>query len=508
MADYQYINGTGTIVADTSAILSEVQTEYKGTFGAALVVTADTPQGVLITAESLSRVSLVNNNAALANQINPNIAGGVFLDAILALTGVQRTPATQTTVSAVTLTGVAGTVIPQGTQAKTAAGDVFATQSSVTLDISGNATVNFASVVYGAIPCAAHALNVIVTNILGWETIDNANSGVLGTTTESDQAARALRQNTLGFQGVALGVAITSSLYATENVKSLQYLENYNSSPQGMIIHVTNGATLSNTTWALSTTGNITIGTSDMEFIASLQGVPAPNPWPVAKYTTTGNVTLSGLSTQGGGDWGGSMTGGDIVLVKNNTSKPENGAWVVAAGAWTRQAYNIGATVILGSNGGISLIKNSIYVCIDGGTDTDVGAAMLENKSSGCSWNGGTSVTLTEPASTQNYNVLFDRPTAVSVLIRVTTSNGNVNNIKQAILDYAAGLINGLDGFVVGNDVSPFEISGAIMSLYPSYFISKVEVSYISPSYVTTTLPIALNEIAYTQGSYITVAVS
>lgn len=393
MADYQYINSTGTIIPDTAAILSEVQTEYKVVFGADLVVTPDTPQGVLITAEALSRDEVVNNNAALANQINPNIAGGTFLDAIMALTGIQRTPATQTVVSNAALTGVAGTVVPQGTQAKTAAGDLFATVSLVTLDISGNATVNFASVEYGAIPCAISALDTIVTNVLGWETVTNATAGVLGTSTQSDQAARALRSNTLAFQGVALPVAITSALYATEGVTSLTFQENVDA---------------------------------------------------------------------------------------------------------TTQTIN-----------GISMVGHSVYACVAGGTDEDVAAALLENKSSGAAWNGGTTVSVVEPASGQTYSVKFDRPDVISILIRVTTSNGNTANIQQVILDYVAGLLPGLAGFVVGADVSPFEISGAIMSVYPSYFISKVEVSVLSPIvYSTDTLTIEVDEIAYTQLSYITVVVS
>src|ERR1700722_6581036 len=113
-APYEYLNPTGVVVPDTSGLLTDVQSEYQAVFGTDLIVTPDTPQGVLITAETLARTEVVNNNAALANQINPNIAGGVFLDAILALTGMQRTVATPTVVPNVSLTGVAGTVIPGG----------------------------------------------------------------------------------------------------------------------------------------------------------------------------------------------------------------------------------------------------------------------------------------------------------------------------------------------------------------------------------------------------------
>ena len=99
MADvYDYILTTGVIVSDTGVINEEVITEYQQAFGSDLVTTPNTPQGVLITAETAARVAVADNNAALANQINPNVAGGVFLDAIGALTGTYRTPATPSTV--------------------------------------------------------------------------------------------------------------------------------------------------------------------------------------------------------------------------------------------------------------------------------------------------------------------------------------------------------------------------------------------------------------------------
>ncbi len=509
---YQYINTNGTIVPDTSGILAGVQDEYKAVFQRAdLAVTADTPQGVLITAEALARVGEVNNNAATGNQINPNIAGGLWLDAIMALTlPAGRTAATQTLVSTVDLTGVAGTVIPAGVQAKTSAGDLFATLSLVTLDVDGLATVDFVSVEYGAIACATHALDTIVSNVLGWETVDNGTAGVLGSATQSDQAARALRNNTLGFQGVALPVCITSSLYYVNAVKSLAFLENYNSTPMGGLAYVSGGVTLDDTIWGMTTTGSITVGTSSIEFIESLQALPAVNPWPVAAFTTTANITLSGTGTQAGGDWGGSLVSGTtIILVKNQTTKSQNGWWIANSGGWTRHSYNTNASVILGSNLGISLISNSYWVCVDGGGDDDIAASLLENKSSGCAWNGSVEFETVEPASGQSYPVLFDRPTINGIVIKVTTPDGNTANIIQAVLNYAAGLVEGLAGFVVGADVSTWEIGGAIIKQFPQYTITKLEISYSdSVSYATTTLPIALNEIAYTQSSYVTVVIT
>lgn len=390
---YEFLEPSGVIVPATSATLNEVSDEWRNAFGADLITDPSTPQGTMISAETLARNNVINNNASLANQINPNIAGGVFLDALLALTGMQRNVQQPTVVSGVTLTGVAGTVIGVGAQAKTSAGDLFQLTSTVTIPLGGTTTGNFQSVEYGQIPCAGSALNIIVTAILGWETVDNSSAGVLGSTTQSDQAARAFRLNTLGFQGLSLAAAITSALYAVPGVTSLTFQEN------------------------------------------------------------------------------------------------------VAA---TTQTIN-----------GISMVAHSVYACVSGGTDTGVAAALLENKSSGSAWNGGTSVAVVEPASGQTYTVSFDRPTPITILIRATVHGISSQQASQALLDYAAGNIAGLQGFVVGASVSPFELAAAIVAQNPGAYVSSCTISLASPiSYSTTPLSIGRNEIAATNLSDITITLN
>lgn len=55
-----------------------------------------------------------------------------------------------------------------------------------------------------------------------------------------------------------------------------------------------------------------------------------------ALYATIGNVALSGLGTQAGGDWSSPLTAGDRVFVWQNTNGTENGLYIAAAGAWVR----------------------------------------------------------------------------------------------------------------------------------------------------------------------------
>lgn len=233
MADvYDYVNTSGVIVPDATVIQSEVITEYQNTFGADLNTDPSTPQGMLISLETQARIAAANNNANLANQINPNLAGGVFLDALLALLGASRTAATHSTVLC-TLTGVVGTSIPAGSQISDANGNLFEIVSTTAIPVGGTITnVPFQSVLTGAIPGAAGALTTIVSNILGWETVTNPAAATLGTETQSDVSARLYRLNTLASQGVSLAQAITSALYAVPGLTSLLLQENTQSTTQ------------------------------------------------------------------------------------------------------------------------------------------------------------------------------------------------------------------------------------------------------------------------------------
>jgi hypothetical protein len=55
-------------------------------------------------------------------------------------------------------------------------------------------------------------------------------------------------------------------------------------------------------------------------------------------YSTTADITLSGLAVQAGGDWTSSLTAGDRILVKNQASSQFNGIYVASSIAWTRSA--------------------------------------------------------------------------------------------------------------------------------------------------------------------------
>ena len=154
------------------------------------------------------------------------------------------------------------------------------------------------------------------------------------------------------------------------------------------------------------------------------------------------------------------------------------------------------------------MLPNSVYACVSGGVSTAIAAALLENKSSGAAWNGGTTVSVVEPASLQTYQVKYDVPTPVAVGVKATVHNITSAAATQAILDYAAGNIPNVTGFVVGSSVSPFDIAGAIISENPGGYVPSVTVGLASgTTYSTTPLSIAVNQIATLSSTNISITV-
>jgi hypothetical protein len=116
-------------------------------------------------------------------------------------------------------------------------------------------------------------------------------------------------------------------------------------------------------------------------------------------YSTTGNITLSGLGTQAGGDWPSTLTAGDRVLVKNQTLSQFNGIYVAAAGTWARSAdMNVWAEVpsaFTFIQTGTTLADTGWVCTANKGGTIDVTAMPWSQFSGAGSYLAGTGLTLT-----------------------------------------------------------------------------------------------------------------
>lgn len=389
MATYKYVSPEGVIVPDTSSILKDTNGEWTGVFGEGLNVNEETPQGVIIAGDVLVRSEVVANNAALANQINPNYAGGIFLDDLWALTGGKRRSSSYSLVDGVELRGIPGVSIASGTRRRTTSGNLFQLIDLVQLDNTGYGVGRFQSIDPGPVECLANTLTVPVVGYTppGLESTTNPQAGTPGTLEQTDLSAKQERRQTLALQGRSISEAMMSHVRALSGVKSISFREN----------------------------------TSD--------------------------------STQ----------------------------------------------VI----DGITLVEHSVWICVDGGIDQDIADMAYSQKTAGGAWNGSVSVPVKDPYSGQSSTVKFDHPTAKPIMVRVTASvEGTLTSdpegiIKSAILQYSLGQsTNGEPGFVLGEDVSPFELAAAVNYSAPVIYVRKVEIApkAVSPVWTVITMDIGLKE--------------
>ncbi len=226
MPTYQYINDQGIIVPDTSNTRNEVIQEFRDVFGQDLVTDPSTPQGQLITRITELRDAVARNNADVANQINPALASGIFLDALVGLSGASRKPATKSIISQVTIGGTPGTLIPAGSMASTNSGQVFELAQSITIPSGGTVDAAFVARDTGPIGAPIGTLINIESSILGWLTVTNPVEAVLGRDIESDSALRRRRRGILATQAMSITESLYARLNTVNGVSSFLLLEN------------------------------------------------------------------------------------------------------------------------------------------------------------------------------------------------------------------------------------------------------------------------------------------
>lgn len=158
---------------------------------------------------------------------DPEAAEGVHLDNIGSLVGVDRQPATYSTV-VLTLTGTPATVIAAGKRARVpGTTDIYwALDDPAT--IGGGGTVDAAATcsVIGSQEASAAAISEIVDPVSGWTGVTNALAAAVGDEIETDAAYYRSRETQLSAGGTSRAASIRSRLEALDYVTAAACLEN------------------------------------------------------------------------------------------------------------------------------------------------------------------------------------------------------------------------------------------------------------------------------------------
>lgn len=369
---YRYITDTGAIVADTSTLLVEVQSEYKVALGASLDLAPSTPQGTLITAETISRTEVMRNNAEMANMTNPNLAYGVFLDAIAFMLGISRGSNESTVGTLIEITGDNLTVIQAGSRVSTVDNDIFTIVDPVTIPIGGVTTATIKSQEYGEIPLPLGPLSII-DGTIGWGAaeVGVTSDVVLGSVAMKDPQFKNFRNQTLANQGIGSSAAIAAAALKVPNVTSVKVVEN-----------------------------------------------------------------------------------------------------------------NTGAVGVV--NGITFTLPNAMWVCVAGpANQLDVANALYSAHSAGCPWDYGTAsgtpvgsplgIVVQDPATGLFYRVKWTRPIMYDCYVNISVSQASSvsspePSVQAAIMAYANGELQGEPGFVIGANISAFEVAGSVSRQLPGLY--------------------------------------
>lgn len=164
------------------------------------------------------------------NSQYPSTAQGNQLSNVVLYNGIERRSAEYSTAT-VTLTGVNGTVITQGSQvAVSGTEEVFVIDEDATI-VGGTASVGVTAQETGPIEAVAGSITVILTPIFGWTGVTNPLDAAVGSDEETDAELRERR--TLSTQ--ALGQNLIDSLYGQllnlDNVEDAIVIDNKTAAP-------------------------------------------------------------------------------------------------------------------------------------------------------------------------------------------------------------------------------------------------------------------------------------
>lgn len=398
---------TGFTAPSEADILAGVQADLNAAFGGDLNPGLATPQGQI--AQSLAAILGDANDQflALANGVDPAFADGRMQDAIARIYFIERKPAQPTVVTA-TCSGLTGVIIPAGSKAQDADGNIYVTTAAATIPALGSVDVTFNGLKTGPIPCAPGQLNAIYQALPGWDSVTNAAAGAIGSDVESRadfeyRRARSVAMNAHGsleaVLAAVLDVAGVLDAYAAENVTG-----------------VTSGAVF--TGWILGNTLTVTAMTSGTLLAGDI----------VSGSGVVGGSAIQAL---------GSGTGGTGTYILNISQT------VASSGSPISLAC---------SPGGFPIVAHSLFVAAYGGAAQDIATAIYTKKAPGCAMNGSTTRTVNDTVNYvppyPAYLISFQIPTATPIKFAISMQNNvavpsnSIDLVRAAVV----AAFNGQDG--------------------------------------------------------------
>lgn len=222
------IDSTGATIKTLNEYLTDIRYAYRA-IDAAWNLEPESPDGMATEIWAELFANLDEAVVAAKNAVDPRTAVGEQLDAIGALFLLERQSATFSTAT-VNLSGTAGTDIPAGTEFRNSETDtLWASDTAVTLDVNGDATVNVTCTTSGPESAGIGDIDEIATPVAGLSSVTNPDAATLGQEEESDVDFRIRRRESVGAPGNNQVESIFAAVANVSGVNRTRIYENFNS---------------------------------------------------------------------------------------------------------------------------------------------------------------------------------------------------------------------------------------------------------------------------------------
>jgi len=112
---------------------------------------------------------------------------------------------------------------------------------------------------------------------------------------------------------------------------------------------------------------------------------------------------------------------------------------------------------------GKTLARNSIYLCVAGGDNTEICEAIAKTKTNGCSTNGSVDINFVDPENTNYiYTYKIDRPQFQNIYVQLVSKNGVDLTDSLPLFKDALNNSQQVNAFPLGSEISSVDIINRI----------------------------------------------
>ena len=462
----------GFVIKDLQTIKSELEVDFKNSYGNDLDVSEDSVTGQLIGNLSKKFSNMWELAQAIYESFNPDNSEGKSLDGVAAMVGVERLSATSSNVT-IALYGTLGTVIPISHLIRqTETNEDFSLETAVTLSLSS------------LIDADISVLNVLNSTLYTITINGNAYTYTSdGTATQEEIIAGLKVSVDLGGESIVF----TDNLDGTANIQSDDGIEDFSLSVD---VNLQIDTLASPGNYLAINTGALTVPANTITVIVN----------PISGLDSVNNIAagFSGREVE---------TDEKLRIRRRELLTAIGAATDEAIRAALLQDVDGVTSVLVVSNrtdavDGDGRPAHSFEAIVSGGDNQEIANKIWEKQPSGIQSYGGESETVVDSTG-NNQTVNFSRPTNVYVWLDIDYSLNTEESfpsdgedlIKEAIVEYATTYIE------IGDDVIYQRLSIPIYSIpgiSTIYVELAVSATALGPpgAYSNANITIASNELA------------